>query len=54
MPGCWHRPPSLVPVGAVLTQLKLGALATVAGAALTHVAARVLGAGRFAPRKIRG
>ena len=44
---------SLIPVGAVLTQLKLGALATVAGAALTYGVARVLGAGRFAPHPIR-
>lgn len=44
---------SLIPVGAVLTQLKLGALATVAGAALTYALARVLGVGRFAPHPIR-
>jgi NhaA family Na+:H+ antiporter len=43
----------LIPVGAVLTQLKLGALATVAGAILAYVAARVVGVGRFAPHPIR-
>jgi Na+:H+ antiporter, NhaA family len=44
---------SLIPVGAVLTQLKLGALSTVAGAALAYCAARMLGVGRFAPSPIR-
>ena len=44
---------SLVPVGAVLTQLKLGALATVAGAALAYGVARVAGVGRFARHPVR-
>jgi NhaA family Na+:H+ antiporter len=44
---------SLIPVGAVLTQLKLGALSTVVGAALAYGAARLLGVGRFAPHPIR-
>jgi NhaA family Na+:H+ antiporter len=43
---------SLIPVGAVLTQLKVGALSTVAGAALAYGAARVLGVGRFAPHRM--
>lgn len=38
---------SLIPVGAVLTQLKLGALATVAGAVLAYGVARMLAVGRF-------
>jgi NhaA family Na+:H+ antiporter len=39
---------SLLPPGAVLTQIKLGALATVAGALATYVAAWLLRVGRFA------
>jgi NhaA family Na+:H+ antiporter len=39
---------SLLPPGGVLTQVKLGALATVAGALITFAAARVLRVGRFA------
>jgi NhaA family Na+:H+ antiporter len=39
---------SLLPPGAVLTQIKLGALATVAGALATYAAARLLRVGRFA------
>jgi Na+:H+ antiporter, NhaA family len=39
---------SLLPPGAVLTQIKVGALATVAGAVVTLVAARMLRVGRFA------
>ena len=39
---------SLLPPGAVLTQIKVGALATVAGAVVTRVAARLLRVGRFA------
>jgi NhaA family Na+:H+ antiporter len=38
----------LLPVGAVLQQIKFGALATVLGVAVTVVAARGLSAGRFA------
>lgn len=41
---------SLLPVGAVLAQIKIGALSTVAGAVVTYGAARVLGVGRLAPR----
>jgi NhaA family Na+:H+ antiporter len=44
---------SLIPVGAVLTQLKLGALATVAGAALAYGTARVAGVGRFVRHPVR-
>jgi NhaA family Na+:H+ antiporter len=44
---------SLLPVGAVLMQLKLGALSTVAGAGLAYTAARALGVGRFAPHPTR-
>ena len=44
---------SLIPVGAVLTQLKLGALSTVAGAALAYGAARALGVGAFARQGVR-
>jgi Na+/H+ antiporter NhaA len=40
---------SLIPVGAVLAQLKLGALSTVAGAGLAYLTARVLRVGRFTP-----
>jgi NhaA family Na+:H+ antiporter len=39
---------SLLPPGAVLTQIKVGALATVAGAFVTYAAARLLRVGRFA------
>jgi NhaA family Na+:H+ antiporter len=39
---------SLLPPGAVLTQIKLGALATVVGALATYTAARLLRVGRFA------
>jgi NhaA family Na+:H+ antiporter len=39
---------SLLPPGAVLTQIKLGALATAAGACATYIAARLLRVGRFA------
>jgi NhaA family Na+:H+ antiporter len=39
---------TLLPPGAVLTQIKLGALATVAGALATYGAARLLRVGRFA------
>jgi NhaA family Na+:H+ antiporter len=39
---------TLLPPGAVLTQIKLGALATVAGALATYAAARLLRVGRFA------
>jgi Na+/H+ antiporter NhaA len=39
---------SLLPPGAVLTQIKLGALATAAGALVTYIAARLLRVGRFA------
>jgi NhaA family Na+:H+ antiporter len=39
---------TLLPPGAVLTQIKLGALATVAGAAAAYAAARLLRVGRFA------
>jgi NhaA family Na+:H+ antiporter len=39
---------SLLPPGAVLTQIKLGALATVAGALATYAAARLLRVGRYA------
>jgi NhaA family Na+:H+ antiporter len=39
---------SLLPLGAVLTQIKVGALATAAGALVTLGAARLLGVGRFA------
>lgn len=45
---------SVVPVGAVLTQIKIGTLATVAGAALAVVAAWILGVGQFAKRPIGG
>ncbi len=38
---------SLLPVGAVLQQVKVGALATVAGGALAALAAWLLGVGRF-------
>jgi Na+:H+ antiporter, NhaA family len=44
---------SLIPVGAVLTQLKLGALSTVAGAGLAYGTARVLRVGRFAREPAR-
>lgn len=40
----------LLPMGAVLTQIKLGALATVAGAGLTVLAAKALRAGSAHPR----
>lgn len=39
---------SLLPPGAVLTQIKLGALGTATGALVTYVAARLLRVGRFA------
>jgi hypothetical protein len=39
---------SLLPLGAVLTQIKVGALATAAGALVTLGAARLLRVGRFA------
>jgi NhaA family Na+:H+ antiporter len=39
---------SLLPAGAVLTQIKVGALATAAGALVTYAAARLLRVGRFA------
>lgn len=39
---------SLLPPGAVLTQIKVGALATAAGAFATYAAARLLRVGRFA------
>jgi NhaA family Na+:H+ antiporter len=39
---------SLLPPGAVLTQIKVGALATAAGAVATYVIARLLRVGRFA------
>lgn len=39
---------SLLPPGAVLTQIKLGALATASGALVTYGAARLLRVGRFA------
>jgi len=39
---------SLLPLGAVLTQIKVGALATAAGAVITLVVARLLRVGRFA------
>jgi NhaA family Na+:H+ antiporter len=39
---------TLLPPGAVLTQIKLGALATTAGAVATYAAARLLRVGRFA------
>ena len=39
---------SLLPPGAVLTQIKIGALATAGGALVTLVAARLLRVGRFA------
>jgi NhaA family Na+:H+ antiporter len=38
---------SLLPPGAVLTQVKLGALTTAAGALVTYIAARLLRVGRF-------
>jgi Na+/H+ antiporter NhaA len=38
----------LLPVGAVLQQIKFGALATALGAVVALVAARSLGTGRFA------
>jgi NhaA family Na+:H+ antiporter len=38
---------SLLPPGAVLTQIKLGALASAAGALVTYMAARLLRVGRF-------
>ena len=38
---------SLLPPGAVLTQIKLGALATVVGVIVTYVAARLLRVGRY-------
>ena len=40
---------SLLPPGAVLTQIKLGALSTVAGALMAYAAAWRLHVGRFAP-----
>ena len=40
---------SLLPPGAVLTQIKLGALSTVAGALMAYAAAWRLRVGRFAP-----
>jgi NhaA family Na+:H+ antiporter len=42
-----------LPVGAILTQIKIGTLGTVAGAALTAGIAWALGAGRFAIRRER-
>ena len=39
---------SLLPPGAVLTQIKLGALATASGALVAYLAARLLRVGRFA------
>jgi Na+/H+ antiporter NhaA len=39
---------SLLPPGAVLTQIKIGALATAAGAVATYGVARLLRVGRFA------
>jgi NhaA family Na+:H+ antiporter len=39
---------TLLPPGAVLTQIKLGALATIAGAAAAYATARLLRVGRFA------
>jgi NhaA family Na+:H+ antiporter len=41
---------TLLPPGAVLTQIKLGALSTVAGAAAAYAAARLLHVGRFGER----
>jgi NhaA family Na+:H+ antiporter len=41
----------LLPVGAVLQQIKIGALATAVGAVLAFIAARALRAGRFASNK---
>ena len=38
---------AVFPVGPILTQTKMGALATIAGALLTLAAARVLRVGRF-------
>ena len=42
---------AVLPIGAVAGQITLGALSTVAGAAVTIVAAWLLGAGRFAMPK---
>jgi NhaA family Na+:H+ antiporter len=44
---------TLLPPGAVLTQIKLGALGTVLGTAAAYVAARLLGVGRFVRRVAR-
>jgi NhaA family Na+:H+ antiporter len=41
---------SAIPVGAVLTQTKLGALCTAIGAVLAYAAARLLRVGKFSPR----
>jgi Na+:H+ antiporter, NhaA family len=43
---------AVYPVGAALTQIKIGALATIAGAILALVAARVLHAGRFSHHEV--
>lgn len=42
------RNAAVVPVGPMLIQTKIGALATIAGTLLTLAAARLLGMGRFA------
>ena len=42
---------SFLPAGAVAEQIRLGTLATIIGAALTYIAARMLRVGRFAPRE---
>jgi hypothetical protein len=39
---------TLLPLGAVLTQIKVGALGTIAGAAAAYAVARLLHVGRFA------
>jgi NhaA family Na+:H+ antiporter len=44
---------TLLPPGAVLTQIKLGALATAAGGLATYAAARILHVGRFAAARRR-
>ena len=43
---------TMLPVGAVLAQIKIGALLTVAGALAAFGAARLLRVGRFAPRAV--
>jgi NhaA family Na+:H+ antiporter len=45
---------SLLPIGAVLTQVKVGALLTALGALTTYAAARALHVGRFAPHHVSG